>query len=204
MGYDDSFYNSYARYLKEPSVRRAHDAVLRITKLNPAFTNVVDLGCGQFNEFLHHRRPKRYLGIDLNVNEKETATRTLVSGDYRALDLVCELVEQQGNTAFVSLFSSEITAEHSVNYRFYEELFRRLPSVKYGLVSGFYYWNSKDKNPIGETGGIQSYQTLEPIENVMSEVFHETRISLPAPSIMFGPDVIEVWKLLERSTTPKS
>jgi hypothetical protein len=65
-------------------------------------------------------------------------------------------------------------------------------------VSGFYYWNSKDKNPIGETGGIQSYQTLEPVETVLSPNFHETRITLPAPSEMFGSDVIEVWKLLER------
>jgi hypothetical protein len=198
MAYDDPFYVAYAKYLKEDSVRRAHDSVLRMTKSNRAFNNVVDLGCGQFNEFLQYRRPKRYLGIDLNVTEGAGRNRRFVPGDYRSLDLVSRCVQEQSATGFVSLFSAEITAPTPNNYAFYESIFKQNPSISAGLVSGFYYWNSKDKNPIGETGGIQSFQTLEQIEDVQSELFHETRITLPAPSIMFGQDVIEVWKLLER------
>ena len=199
MAYDDTFYRAYSDYLKEPAVRRAHDAMLRISRLNPAFANVIDLGCGQFNEYLRHRRPARYLGIDVNVAKKTSANRRLVTADYRCLELVERLAKEQASTAFVSLFSAEITAPCEQNYRFYEELFLQIPTIQAGLVSGFYYFNSKDKNPIGETGGIQSYQTLEQPEDVVSEVFSETRILLPVPSAMFGQDVIEVWKLFERT-----
>lgn len=198
MAYDQSFYNAYADYLKERSVRRAHDRVLAFSRQLPAFRNVVDLGCGQFNEFQRFRRPRRYVGVDVNVTPRRTAARRLIEGDYRNLDLVGEAVREHGATAFVSLFSSEITAATAVNYRFYEQLFAAFPSIQAGLVSGFYYFNSKDKNPIGEAGGIMSFQTLEPIEDVLSTAFHETRVVLPAPSQMFGADVIEVWKLFER------
>ncbi|NCN51545.1 hypothetical protein GW931_00875 [archaeon] len=43
-----------------------------------------------------------------------------------------------------------------------------------------------------------SYQTLENIEDVFSEVFSEMRTLLPVPSKMFGKDVFEVWKYFER------
>jgi hypothetical protein len=198
MAYDDSFYRAYAAYLQEDSVRRAHDRVLSMVRTLPAFRNVVDLGCGQFNEFLHYRKPQRYVGLDVNVKPRRSKNRKLLEGNYRNFDLVAKAVAEHDVTAFVSLFSSEITAPSAENYAYYQRLFDALPSIQAGLVGGFYYHRSKDKNPIGEAGGIMSYQTLEPIEDVVNPAFHETRILLAAPSAMFGDDVIEVWKLFER------
>jgi len=197
MGYDQDFYNAYKAYLNESAVRLAHDSIFKIASLNPDFRNVVDFGCGMFNEFYEFAKPDKYLGIDLNTSESKP-NKLLLQIDYRKIK---DLGLQAGNhspTAFVSLFSSEITAPTNENYEFYERVFREIPSIKFGLVSGFYYVSKKDQNPIGEPGGLMSYQTLEAIEDVSSDVFTETRIILPVPSKMFGKDVFEVWKFFER------
>jgi hypothetical protein len=68
-------------------------------------------------------------------------------------------------------------------------------------VSGFFYTSHLGKAIVGETGGITSWQTLEPILAVSSDVFTERRITMPVPSAMFGPElnhVYEVWKFFQR------
>lgn len=197
MTYDNEFYKMYREYLREKTVRNAHNWIFKIVMQNPDFQNVVDLGCG-LSEFLTYANPKEYIGIDVNAEttSKKHEKRT-VKGDYRKGNLE-ELVSPSNPTAFISLFSVEIIAPKEANYKLYKEIFENFPSIKSGLVSGFYYVSKKDKNPIGETGGIQSYQTLENPEDVISNVFSEKRIILPVPSKMFGSDVYEVWKFLER------
>jgi len=51
---------------------------------------------------------------------------------------------------------------------------------------------------VEEAGELKSYQTLEHPEDVISDIFTEKRVIIPAPSKMFGPDVYEVWKFFER------
>jgi hypothetical protein len=192
----------YKAYLQEPIVRAAHDEVLAIAKLNSNFDSVVDFGCGQFNEFAVHGKPGSYLGVDINAEPEETPF-DVITADYRKagnlLTLIGsrDLVGINSPTAFVSLFSTEITAPVEENYTFYERIFSEIPAIQSGLVAGFFYESKMDQNPVEEAGGIQSYQTLEAEEDVLSDVFSEKRIVLPVPS-MFGSDVIEVWKFFER------
>jgi len=200
MGYDEKFYNAYKAYLEEPAVRKAHDLIFEIASLDPSFKDVVDFGCGAFNEFFVHALPSVYIGIDANAITPFPADpiKKLIAADYRKVENLAELINPHLPAAFVSLFSTEITAPVSENYKLYEKVFKQLPTIKSGLVSGFYYANRKNQNPVEETGGLMSYQTLENIEDVKSGVFEEGRIVLYAPSKMFGDDVFEVWKLFER------
>jgi hypothetical protein len=194
MGYDVSFYETYAKYLSETNVREAHDWVFQIVMRNDLFQSVIDLGCGQFNEFKCYAKPSSYLGIDTH------AILPNVKADYRSVNLMTLLKEShlglKDPSAFVSLFSTEITSHYGENYRLYDRIFTELP-VKMGLVSGFFYAENGSET-IEETGGIHSFQTLEKIESVQSSLFSEKRIILPVPSEMFGESVFEVWKIFEK------
>ena len=198
MVYDGDFYKRYRDYLTESSVRRAHDFVFKIASLNSDFKDVVDFGCGEFNEFLIYAKPEKYIGIDKEGKKCDEVDIRILQGDYRKIEILPKLILPSKPTGFVSLFSSEISLPFGENYSFYEEVFRQIPSIHSGLVSGFYYVSKKFENPVGETGGIVSYQTLESIDQVLSSLFEEKRIVLPSPSKMFGTDVYEVWKIFER------
>jgi len=194
MSYDNNFYNAYEEYLKEPTVRAAHDWIFSIVSTKFSFHNVVDLGCGRSQEFYHFCKPRYYLGVDENIEETEPQFKySLLKRNYR------NHVRWNMIPAFVSLFSCEITAPYTENYIYYNSLFSNNPDIQIGLVSGFYYENKRGQNPIGETGDILSYQTLENIGDCLRVGFTEKRILLPVPSKMFGPDVIEVWKIFERN-----
>lgn len=194
MAYDSEFYKAYEDYLLEPTVRKQHDWVFYL--LGPDFRNVVDLGCGQSNEFRRFAIPlgSKYVGIDTNANSFQG---NLVA-DYREPRTLWEVMYKRKPTAFVSLFSSEITAPACVNCLLYNDLFENFPKLQSGLVSGFYYADKKNVNPVKEAGEIISYQTLEGIEDVARLGYSEKRIILPVPSKLFGPHVVEVWKIFER------
>jgi hypothetical protein len=204
--YTKNFYELYLDYLVEPSVRKSHDTVFEHFTSEPEFEAIVDFGCG-VSEIARYRKPKEYLGIDMNPEIKKYNPHKILFADYRAETNLNEIIESFKPRAFTSLFSIEITAPEWVTsveeqvkakYALYERIMREIKSIKYGLVSGFYYLTKMYENPVKETGGVLSYQTLEPKSSVKSNVFTEQRIKIPTPSKMFGDDVIEVWKILER------
>lgn len=198
MPYNDDFYSLYQDYLFESSVRKAHDWIFGTIARSTDFKNVIDLGCGEFQEF-RRTFPDKYVGID--VNPFDTSVSEILHLDYRQIDWSDQLIRHicRFATGFVSLFSTEITAPVANNYALYERLFNELPNLRVGLVSGFYYTDEREgQNPVMEAGGICSYQTLESPERVVSGIFTEKRIVMPVPSKMFGPDVWEVWKIFER------
>jgi hypothetical protein len=195
MPYDEVFYEKYEAYLNEPAVRKAHDWVFSIARLNPAFQRVIDLGCGQSREFMRWFCPSKYVGIDL------AAPAADVREDYRHLVNLLAVQKYpalESWSAFVSLFSCEITGHFTDNYKLYNSLFVLRGETQAGLVSGFFYANHKEFTEVEEVGGITSYQTIEEIDDEPSAFFTEKRIILPVPSDMFGDDVFEVWKLFER------
>lgn len=197
--YGDEFYLQYEAYLKEESVRKAHDWVFSL--LSEDFEQVVDLGCGKSREFYYNAFSRRYIGIDKNA---DPVKHNSWAGNYRDIDVLKAAFDRAVGeqfylpTAFVSLFSTEITANEEENYRFYDLLFTTFPTFKSGLVSGFYYSRKKNRSLVYEPGGVYSYQTLESLEDVPSRIFSEKRITLHVPSKMFGDDVYEVWKIFER------
>lgn len=209
--YGQDFYKRYAEYLEEPVVREAHGWVVGAlcAPCGALRDRVLDLGCGKSREFLRHCEPVAYFGMDINAETPEPSrdshyrlvVRHSARCDYRTfLDDpdVLRLVGPFRPRAFVSLFSSEIMDAPEQNYRFYDRLFTEFPRITRGLVSGFYYASRKHQALVEEAGGVRSYQTLEPMESVRSEVFEERRVTVHVPSKMFGDDVYEVWKLFLR------
>src|SRR3990172_1818614 len=105
MAYDNAFYEAYKNYLKEPKVRQAHNFIFDIASLNPDFINVVDFGCGMFNEFYEYAHPAKYLGIDINISESKE-NKSLIRLDYRKINDLELRIRSNSPTAFVSLFST--------------------------------------------------------------------------------------------------
>lgn len=197
MAYDPEFYKLYEAYQQEPIVRANHDRMFKFAS-TLGFEDILDLGCGQYTEFLKHSKCKSYFGIDMNAINSWSDTATIAKGNYRNLYLVSAMLNGRRPDAFVSLFSTEIMADAKENATFYQEIFEKIPSVSQGLVAGFYYWNRKNENPVTENGGLLSYQTNAPLENDLSDKLSETRIEMHTPSTLFGQDVIEVWRFLHR------
>lgn len=198
MSYDLDFYQRYEAYLDEQSVRRAHEWCIVTLTGCADFQRVVDLGCGRSQEFLRRYQPSHYLGIDLEVEPDPDIA--LIKGNYRSLlDADADIrraILDFAPTAFVSLFSTELTQPWQQNQFLYNELFSMCPTLECGLVSGLYYASKKDQPTIQAAGGL-TYQTLETLEDTRHQVFEERRTILNVPSEMFG-DEYEVWKLLLR------
>jgi trans-aconitate methyltransferase len=71
-----------------------HDAVLQAAMLHPALQRVVDLGCGQGNEFFHYGKPALYVGLDQNATPIHEARRIRLKADYRDVNFIKEIVEK--------------------------------------------------------------------------------------------------------------
>jgi len=212
MAYDENFYNEYNEYLKEYGVRKIHDKMFAffdffaIPHSHYSTYNVIDLGCGQSCEY-GRSKLNGYYGFDLNA--KETKTESCYYGilnqtyklDYREnLQEIIDISNEKKIRKFVSLFSSEITSSSENNRLLYERLFSSIPTLEYGMVSGFYYSDQKKKLVIEEAGDVISWQTIDSVEDSVSELYDETRIYTRCPSKMFGDSVVEVWKFFERKS----
>ena len=197
MAYDKGFYEMYAEYLKEESVRISHDLVFRqFQKITGSGHSVLDLGCGlgeygQYGQWLGG-----YTGVDKNYLGGKFR---LIQADYHDLDKVkAGLRDLYPPNTFVSLFSVECFHSASEKYAFYNKIFKTFPSIQFGLTGGFFYESKRGQETVGEAGGIVSYQTIEDQSLYISDVFTELRIHLKTPSKMFGQDVVEVWKFFIR------
>ena len=195
----------YEAYLQEPRVRGKHDEFFDMWGVGHDGELVLDLGCGRSQEYRHHGPGHWYFGFDANA-EPETVVfdrKPMVRverADYRSPEFIDRIKRIKGPEpeAFVSLFSSEITAPILENTALYERIFREVPTVQRALVAGFYYTRQRGANPVKEAGGIESWQTLDRIEHVGSHVYDELRMVATVPSSMFGEDVVEVWRILSR------
>lgn len=211
MSYDKGFYEAYRKYLDEPATRARHEQILNMLGLRQA-KNIIDLGCGlsEVSQFMHPNQG--YVGLDLNAEHikklaedgrhllfRRPVPRT-IARDYRDLAEVLETAYVVDANAFVSLFSSEITAPAEQNYRLYTGLMKS-DQFKFGIVSGFYYSDKRGIQPVRETGDVVSFQTLENAEDADNDVFGEIRVITHAPSAMFGPNVYEVWKRFDLKPT---
>lgn len=194
---NDAFYRAYADYLVEDRVRKVHDAVLGAALLHPALQQVIDLGCGKENEFFYFGKPALYIGLDKNADSVCEVGHETIVADYRDTQIVKDQIKKHNLTAAISLFSVEITASREDNHAYYEELFRKT-GIKAMLIGGFYYAHAKGQATVEETKGLVSYQTSGQIDRPDTSLFHETRIEIPCPSSLFGEDVFEVWRLLQR------
>ncbi len=195
MAYDENFYRMYREYLQEQTVRTNHDRVFSIfaSLLFPVLPRVMDLGCGIGEYPTYDRCHSAYVGIDLN---NVGSLPNFVQADYTALDFGQHL-QFEPNT-FTSLFSIECCQTAEKKYDLYNRIFSTFPTVKYGLVGGFFYESRRNKETVSETGELISYQTIEDPALHISNLFTELRTHLRVPSKMFGDDVVEVWKILRR------
>ena len=194
MPYDENFYKLYKNYLKEPVVRKNHDFVFGCFKKLAGRSNlsIIDLGCG-LGEYQTRGQYTDYVGIDLNNTGK---IRNFVSADYHKLNFAKKLPFKPN--AFVSLFSIECCNPAKEKYTLYNKIFKAMPSIKYGLVGGFFYESKRNQEAVEEAGENISYQTIEDPSCYISRVFNELRLHIYTPSTMFGQDVVEVWKIFMR------
>lgn len=190
---NDEFYKQYAEYLAEPDVRKVHDYVIGILGFSKDFDFVLDLGCG-LREFQDSALPYYYRGVDLHSPEADIIV------DYKSEKLF-EKIEDFKPTVIVSLFSIELSDFNPVVWKFYNYLFEKIPSVRKALVSGIYYRDRHDHSYVVENDGSTVFQTISKLgehekrEDIIKEAL---RLTIPCPSKMFGPNPIEVWRLLER------
>ena len=194
MPYDKKFYRMYRDYLNEKMVRRNHDLIFDYFRRFslPGTIYVMDLGCG-LGEYHLHGGYTDYAGIDLNDVGK---VRNFIQADYHSLACVNRLPFRP--TAFVSLFSIEPFHTVEAKYAFYERIFSEVPSVEYGLASGFFYEKRRGRKTVKEKGKVVSYQTIEDPSRFISDKFSEFRLHIKTPSKMFGKDVVDVWKIFIR------
>ncbi|MBI3336369.1 hypothetical protein HYZ98_02265 [Candidatus Peregrinibacteria bacterium] len=191
--YNERFYALYREYLQEPTVRANHDHVFRMfEQFAPKDLRVMDLGYG-LGEYSLHGHYTQYAGIDLNTTGQ---VPNFVQADYHDPLFFSRIPFIP--TAFTSLFSIECCHPAEEKYALYEKLFKSIPSLQVALVGGFFYEKSRHLETVQETGGIISYQTVEDPSQYISDTFSELRMHIQTPSKMFGDDVIEVWKILNR------
>jgi len=199
MPYDDDFYDQYREYLEEPVVRKQHGSMFNLFGsicCSHNYGNVIDLGSG-LNEYLQYSCVvDNYLAIDYN---NPNNIKNFIEGDY-TIGVLKYLKDWpfQPNI-FVSLFSIEACLPPDAKYHLYRRIFEEVPSIRYGLVSGFYYESKRDNLLVNENGKITSFQTIENQMDWQDDTFTEMRTILRVPSKMFGDDVYEVWKILKRN-----
>ncbi|MFA6604020.1 MAG: class I SAM-dependent methyltransferase [Patescibacteria group bacterium] len=195
MAYDQKFFEAYAQYLAEPTVRENHGWVFRIFdgRCNAKQAAVVDLGCG-LGEYFRHGAFREYVGVD---RHDPGHPGRVISGDYADPAFLRSQLPFPPQ-AFVSLFSIEACLPVVERYRIYGELFRNFPELTCGLVGGFYYESRRDQETVDEAGNIVSYQTIDRLGEHPLAGIEESRLEMHTPSLMFGPDVVEVWKIFRR------
>jgi len=191
--YSDDFFKAYADYLKEPIVRKNHDRIFRdwFEETCPCQLKVVDIGCG-LGEFHQHGFKLQYVGLDLNPRVNADTLKV----DYTKREWVKDLPFLPN--AFVSLFSLEPMLDVSERYSYYDWLFDAIPTLQFGLSAGFYYASKADHFMVGEAGDITSYQTIEKLGEHGKGSYHEEWTVMHTPSVMFGQDVVEIWKKFTR------
>lgn len=197
MPYDEHFYQQYRKYLQEDAVRKSHGFAFAWLKhfTYSAPLLVVDFGCG-LGEYGTFGNPARYAGVDTN---DLGAVDNFICADYHDFGFLKQL--NFSPNAFVSLFSIEPFHPARERYELYEKIFLQIPSITYGLVSGFFYESKRKEVTVEELKGkkkIISYQTIENELEHVSTIFSERRLFIATPSKMFGKDVIEVWKIFSR------
>ena len=207
MGYDNEFYNLYASYLEEPIVRANHQKAFEIFESylwRYEDYTYLDLGCGlsEIRKYwLNGAGYDEYVGVDreaiVDPKSANSPYRRIVQ-DYLDLDLLISNLNGFVPSTVVSLFSVEACYPANFKYEFYHKVFAAFPEVERALVSGFYYDSKRDQETVEEAGGLVSYQTIESMYDYSSAVFDEVRIQMKTPSKLFGPDVVEVWKILTR------
>ncbi len=200
MPYDKKFFESYRRYLAEESVRQSHDLVFRNFarfvkehQNNSEMLWVVDLGCGLCEYDVYDRCHWGYVGID---REPRTRATNVLKADYTAFEFMDRLPFEAN--AFTSLFSIECCYPPARRYELYHQIFKKIPSIRFGLSGGFYYESRRHQQTVREAGGNISHQTIENPTQWVSRYFSEERFKIHTPSKMFGPDVVEIWKFFAR------
>lgn len=188
----DDFWQQYEEFVAQNAYRHRKiiDGLLDSWSTRWNLRNMrqyLDLGCGRAKEATQLFGPPF---VDVDNDPKAMPTLVL---DYRKDFQRIEALKKKFYF-FTSLFSTECTASQVDNVLFYEQLFKTFRSLKFGIVSGFYYRSKEDQVIVKETGGLESFQSIGRLAN--SEIYAEYRLESEAPSKLFGPDVIEVWKLL--------
>lgn len=197
MPWDNEFYAKYAEHLQEWLVKHTHfNMYWNFTNFvgNYEPISIIDFGCGTGEIMTCLPREVNYFGIDKNkVNENLPH----MIGDFT--DPSFEPRPPFVPNAFISVFASEIVWNAEDKYKFYHEVFRKYPKIRVGLVAGVYYLGNEN-DLTKEEDGFTIHQSVEKQQDWISDDFEEHRSYHKVPSKLWGPNVVEVWKILLRKT----
>lgn len=186
------FWAAYQEYADASAPK--HRAAARALLPNATFVpQVLDLGCGETQIARSLWHPENYIGLDLH------ATRADHKADITDFEQVRPFLMQQETRLVVSLFALDVILPDPDTY--INQIFSAASTVGYVLTSGFYYTDRRHENPTEERlpdgTALTSYQTLAPPKPL--EYATQQQLHFPNPSKLFGPNVIEVWRLFTRS-----
>ncbi len=198
MSYDtEQFWEQYRAYKTETA--EVHEQAFQLCLVASAVLwmdsdRLVNLGSGPDPEPMFKGRGFSVLSVDPQLGNK-TDEDNLTLG-YEDDAFISEVSARTGEPFLVtSFFSTEVVLAPERSRELYDGLFR--VGAQAAIVSGFYYRGKRDQATVQEPGGLESYQSILPLEDTPGEVHEEKfRITLPVPSTMFGPDVVEVWRVL--------
>ncbi len=188
--YTNEFFTLYRDYLNEPRVRDQHNTAFDLFEIYTGcnIKHVIDLGCGLM-EYKDRGVYVSYQGYDKVPSSPEVEVL-----DYTTI----QKLPKEADTV-VSLFSIEACLPNEEKYKLYNTLFANNPKLKFMLSSGFYYNDSrKNTQIVEEAGGITSYQTIDELGLYSIDGVEEQRLTMKTPSKLFGPTVVEVYKMFKR------
>lgn len=197
MSYSNTtFWEKYRAYKLE--TEGVHEMALKACRpaarpLCENFVDVVNLGSGTDPEPLLSD-DNVVLRVDPQI---QNPTVGELSASYEDPDFVEKVVRSLEHKRFmaVSFFSTEVVIHPDRSRALYDELFRSGACA--AIVSGFYYMSRNGQTKVSEAGGLESFQSLLPVEDTAGEAHQELfRVTLPVPSALFGSDVVEVWRVL--------
>lgn len=200
---DGTFWEEYGRYVQESMPRHRRVIEMLLTTVPGGDFRVLDLGCGQVMEGFRLMSPEGqsaawYRGVDRDPHGSAISMGLAWRMDYGDVAALCKRCHDEGfmPDIVVSLFSAEVVQRQHDAEALYRGVLAGLPSVRAVLSVGFFYEGKEHEPTVIEPGGLVSFQTIGPH---LKGDLRETRVVERGPSELFGPNVIEVWRLIERA-----
>lgn len=193
---DEDFWTKYRDYLAE--VHNAHlNSFRTVAREQVSYQRVLNLGCGRYNEASDLLPFDHISWFNVDANEPAHLKADWTTGEGEAAVVAAAKVFMPDT--MVSLFATELSfvnayiPQYAVNW-FYRYLLQEVPSLQRIVVAGFYYNDQRRAAPVvEEVGGLRSAQSISKV------LRGERRLLVPTPSTLFGPDVVEVWRCIERA-----
>lgn len=218
--YTDQWWESYRQWAAETSAAHENLRQAAIKAVTDAlaweeFWSTIDLGCGrllQGEALCDAAQCRLYIGVDADQPEdcepysniekwiaddfadEWDGSSVFVRQSWDDFDFDRAVGHAQGHVLAVSLYAVELYAADP------EDVYRRAfaAGVDAFISAGVRYHGTPVDQAFGEPGSMVRQTDPQVPPYPPSKLWDELRISKHVPSLMFGDDVIEVWRVMTR------